>query len=64
MTKELADRFKLPIIRQKRASILGFGQNKADSKMYKVIELTLGSPEVCANQKTVKVNTLVVNGLN
>ena len=51
VTKELADRLKLPIIKQERASILGFGQNKADSKIYKVIELTLCSPDGCANQK-------------
>ena len=51
VTKELADRLKLPIAKQERASILGFGQNKADSKIYKVIELTLCSPDGCANQK-------------
>ena len=64
VTKELADRLKLPIIKQERASILGFGQNKADSKIYKVIELTLCSPDGCANQKTLKINAYVVNNLN
>ena len=64
VTKELVDRLKLPIIKQERASILGFGQNKADSKIYKVVELTLGSPEGRANQKPLKINAYVVNNLN
>ena len=64
VSKELADRLKLPIIREERASILGFGQNKADNKNYKVVELTLGSPEGRANQKPIKINALVVNNLN
>ena len=32
--------------------------------MYKVVELTLGSPENQTSQKVVKINALVVNGLN
>ena len=64
VTKELANKLKLPIIAQERASIIGYGQVKAESRLYKVTEITLGSPDGNIDKKPVKMNALVVNGLN
>ena len=64
VTKELASKLKLPIIAQERASIQGYGQTKAESKIYKVTEITLGSPDGRTDKKPVTVNALVVSGMN
>ena len=52
ITKEAADRLKLPIISEERASILGYGQVKATNQVYKVVEITLGPPKGSDNKKT------------
>ena len=64
VTKELADRLKLPIIAQERASILGYGQIKAENRLFKVTEITLGSPDGRTDKKPIKISALVVGGLN
>ena len=51
VTKELADRLKLPIIAQERASILGYGQIKAENRLFKVTEIILGSPDGRTDKK-------------
>ena len=64
VTKELADRLKLPIIAQERASILGYGQGKAENRLFKVTEITLGSPDGRTDKKPIKLSALVVSSLN
>ena len=64
VTKELEDRLKLPIIAQERASILGYGQIKAENRLFKVTEITLGSPDGRTDKKPIKLSALVVGGLN
>ena len=64
ITKEAADRLKLPIISEERASILGYGQVKATNQVYKVVEITLGPPKGSDNKKPVIINALVVGGMN
>ena len=64
VTKDAVNRLKLPIISEERASILGYGQSSATNKLYKVTEITLGSPDGCENKKPVTLNALVVAAMN
>ena len=61
VTKECADRLKLKVLREERASLLGYGQKSSSNSLYEIVEVILGRP--CGRDKIV-FEAMVVKSLN